>query len=373
MDEGSTTSLVKSEDPLDDILHRITQEPVPDIAIPAVICEILASRPLTIDELYYFVVVWGGEECTDSSPMPSKAFLWDCCQGRKAAGNVEKANTITNHHDLPDQCNRHGSQIFGHSIAEWHNQIARTCLTILKLSSTNEPATPILKSAADTLRPYAITQWGYHVRRSNDADVLKLAMEYLFEILPGNREQLGFLLADMCKTKDCDRMLSKFEAAHIASYFGLPKEVFDGLNSSTLNACDELGQTPLSWAADEGHEDVVHLLLDRGVEVDTIDNVGRTPLSYAAQRGHIPVLKLLLATGEVEINRKDGRERTALSWAAEEGHEEVLGILHEANKVETSWADDSGMTLLHYAADNGNEDFIQASFKTGKLHVNSRD
>jgi ankyrin repeat protein len=42
---------------------------------------------------------------------------------------------------------------------------------------------------------------------------------------------------------------------------------------------------------------VVKLLLEKAVDVDSKDSYGRTPLSWAAQNGHEGVVKLLLEKG----------------------------------------------------------------------------
>jgi ankyrin repeat protein len=47
------------------------------------------------------------------------------------------------------------------------------------------------------------------------------------------------------------------------------------------------------------------LLLETGkVEVNSKSEFGRTPLSWAAENGHEAVVKLLLETGKVEVDSK---------------------------------------------------------------------
>jgi ankyrin repeat protein len=61
-----------------------------------------------------------------------------------------------------------------------------------------------------------------------------------------------------------------------------------------IDSKNDYGQTPLSWAAQGGHEAVVKLLLKTGkADVDSEDNCGQTPLSLAARSGYGAIVKLL--------------------------------------------------------------------------------
>jgi ankyrin repeat protein len=66
-------------------------------------------------------------------------------------------------------------------------------------------------------------------------------------------------------------------------------------NVVDINATNRDGRTPLSWAARNGNEAVVKLLLETGkVDSDSKDKeYGLTPLSLAAENGHEAVVKLL--------------------------------------------------------------------------------
>jgi ankyrin repeat protein len=55
------------------------------------------------------------------------------------------------------------------------------------------------------------------------------------------------------------------------------------------------GQTPLHWAARNGHEAVVKLLVEKGAELETKDKSGRTPLSLAAACYLVPTITATVA------------------------------------------------------------------------------
>jgi hypothetical protein len=97
----------------------------------------------------------------------------------------------------------------------------------------------------------------------------------------------------------------------------------------------QYGLTPLSWAAGNGYDAVVSLLLAKAeVDPDLRDSkYSRTPLSWAAEGGHEAVVKLLLGTGKVEVDLKDSYGQTPLWRAAEGGNEAVVKMLLGTGKV----------------------------------------
>src|SRR5436189_246528 len=96
-----------------------------------------------------------------------------------------------------------------------------------------------------------------------------------------------------------------------------------------LESRDNLyGQTPLSWAAEKGHEAVVKLLLEKGAELESKNRYGQTPLSCAAKNGHETVMKILLEM-RAELESIDYDGRTPLSRAAKMGNKTMVKLLLE--------------------------------------------
>ena len=121
-----------------------------------------------------------------------------------------------------------------------------------------------------------------------------------------------------------------------------------------VDSQDNEGQTPLSWAAERGKEAVVRLLLSRDdVAVDSRDNEGQTPLSLAALRERKAVIRLLLSRDDVAVDSRDNKGRTPLSWAAERGKEAVVRLLLSRDDVAIESQDDEGRTPLWFANKGG--------------------
>ena len=86
------------------------------------------------------------------------------------------------------------------------------------------------------------------------------------------------------------------------------------------------GNTALHWAAKKGNMNIVEILLDRGIEINSKTNDGETALHIAASSGNMNIVEILLDRG-IDINSKDNDGWTALHWAASNGDMNIVEIL----------------------------------------------
>ena len=81
-----------------------------------------------------------------------------------------------------------------------------------------------------------------------------------------------------------------------------------------VNLVDEEGETALLEAAEEGHAEVVGLLLERGASLNHQDEEGETALMEAAEESQLECVKLLLGKGAaLGLLEQDGRNAFQLT------------------------------------------------------------
>lgn len=101
------------------------------------------------------------------------------------------------------------------------------------------------------------------------------------------------------------------------------------------------GGTALHMAAENGHDQVVGALLAGGADKDAHGLFGRTPLMCAAEEGHLPVVKTLLAAGADET-AEDEYGQTPADWAT---CESVRQLLARA-PADRAWRRTGGLVML---------------------------
>jgi ankyrin repeat protein len=121
-----------------------------------------------------------------------------------------------------------------------------------------------------------------------------------------------------------------------------------------------IDQDLLKPAAEYGLTGIVHILLSKGVDANTL-SYGETALEAAVMtthnpEGHLELVKLLLENG---ANVKIGQGEPLVLRAAVRGYEDVTKLLIEAGAPLDGKASD-GATIVHYATEFGYLGVIRA-------------
>ncbi|MCJ1247069.1 hypothetical protein MMC30_004280 [Trapelia coarctata] len=338
-----------------------------------------AQRPLITQELYHALAIELGDRALNGDNIYDVTDIISVCAGLVTVD--EESNVIRLvHYTTQDyfECIR----------LDWNpdarEEIATTCLTylafdIFRSGSCSSDENLEKRMGEYAFLDYAAQHWADHVRPV-EATVSKLALAFLQDnALVSSSMQI--MWTGVHKYKGYSQGFPKNATGlHLSATFGLVTLSRMLLTAggkdpaNDIDSVDSYNRTPLSWAAKNGHEAVVKLLIDTGkVDVDSKDDHGRTPLSWAAENGHEAVVKLLIDTGKVDVDSKDDYNQTPLSWAAKNGHEAVVKLLIDTGKVDVDSKDDYGRTPLSWAAENGHEAVVKLLIDTGRVDVDFKD
>ena len=159
-------------------------------------------------------------------------------------------------------------------------------------------------------------------------------------------------------------------ALHLCARTGKPDSIRTLLAAGALVDPIEnwRGQTPLMWAAAEGHGEAMKVLIEAGADVNARSSIiawerqrteeprdkwlppgGLTPLLFSAREGRVTGVKVLLDHG-ADINIVDPDRHTSLILALSSGHFDVAALLIERG-ADVNMEDKVGQTALYAAVD----------------------
>lgn len=253
-----------------------------------------AKRPQTTLELQHALAVEIDESMLDEDNLSEIRNMVSACAGLVTVDEESDVIRLV-HYTTQEYFRRNQKRWFPKAQID----ITMTCVTYLSFDAitgfcpTDEEFEARLQ--INPLYDYVARNWGHHARiASIDGEQL------ILDVLESEAKIAGLSQAKMATRYWSGysgyslRVPRHVSGVHFAAYFGLSEAMLTLLKKEhKVNSRDSYNQTPLFYAANNGHEAVVRLLLEKGVSLDFVDKYGRTPLSWAADNGHEAVVRLL--------------------------------------------------------------------------------
>ncbi|XP_077088871.1 histone-lysine N-methyltransferase EHMT1 isoform X11 [Siphateles boraxobius] len=130
-------------------------------------------------------------------------------------------------------------------------------------------------------------------------------------------------------------------------------------------------RTPLHAAAEAGHQEVCHMLVQAGANLDMCDEDQRTPLMEACENNHLDTVRYILRAGAI-VSQKDVEGSTCLHLAAKTGHFAIVQHLLSTGLININCQDDGGWTAMIWATEYKHVDQVKLLLSKG-ADINIRD
>ncbi|KAF3074205.1 hypothetical protein CFAM422_003493 [Trichoderma lentiforme] len=251
-----------------------------------------AKRPLTISELRHALAVEIGESKLNEKDLPPVQDLVSVCAGLVT---VDEGSAIIRlfHYTAQEYFQQTQNQWF----PDAKDDITRICVTYLSFDVFEDGFCPTDAAFEERLQSYqlydyAAHEWGHHACESISLDPLVLDFLQCQSKVEASSQAL-FAVKESGKPNYSQDLPKQMTGLHLAAYFGIEKAIQFPLDLNGWDPEDGYNRTPLSLAAENGHETVVRLLINKGANPKAMDHLGLTPLSWATQGGHEAIVRLL--------------------------------------------------------------------------------
>ncbi|KAL8834565.1 MAG: hypothetical protein Q9170_003693 [Blastenia crenularia] len=246
-----------------------------------------------------------------------------------------------------------------------HNDIAAVCLKYLKsdpfsVGHYTEKAQVKTDLERNPFLDYAAHSWGYHAREAGTNPELTSAILDFMAMTPNLSRIVQISMQEFIYRPWPDYPAGSpiLPPLLVAANFGVEHVATSLLDQGADIDGPSVDAKPLSISAlgvacQNGHQDVVRLLLKRGADPRKPLRADISALHRAAALNHPAVVEMLLKHDPKIHNMRNVYGKTALHDAAERGFAEIVGLLLRSG-ADASAQDDEKRTPLVHAANSGN-------------------
>ena len=141
-------------------------------------------------------------------------------------------------------------------------------------------------------------------------------------------------------------------------------------NKNVVNERDDIGCTPIHYAAVKGCTEAVALLIEKGANINERNDGGWAPIHFAGVKGDTEAIALFIENG-ANVNERGDGGWTPIHYAAEQGYTEAIALLIEKG-ANVNERNDIGCTPIYYAVTQGHTEAAALLIEKG-ANVNERN
>ena len=222
-------------------------------------------------------------------------------------------------------------------------------------------------------KPFNISWKSFYFDNESTVDsIIDNHDKLIWAVKQGHHNLVKYLLKNKSKSLDINIVTSQqeslLELAVKYNYIEVVQLLLD--HRIKVNSKGKLKWTPLHWAVYNQNLLIVQLLLKNSIRINVKEKNGLTPLHIATMKGNIEIIKYLIKR-KAKINVKDDKNGIMpLHLAIYYNYADVVSLLMQYNN-NLEYRDFYNRTLLHFAVANGNSKMVD--LLVSKISTNTVD